>query len=215
MRWRPYELDPSLPRGRGHDKTDHYSKKFGPEAVSSMIPRMRAVAREHGIEMEYGGHVGNTFDSHRLIWAAREEGGSALQDKVVEELFKVGRWAARGQPQTGAGRIFSRCCALTGVLRAERVTRRTGRVGTVRRRRRDGRRGRTPRRRREGGGRGPSRGPSVRPGVRLQGRSDVRDRWKVRVERRPGAGCVPPGVRQALIVEGGGGDVENKSGSDE
>jgi len=112
VRWRPYELDPSLPRGRGHDKTDHYNKKFGPEAVSSMIPRMRAVAREHGIEMEYGGHVGNTFDSHRLIWAAREEGGSALQDKVVEELFKA--YFERNE-SLGERDVLGRCAAAAGM----------------------------------------------------------------------------------------------------
>eukprot|EP00956_Cyclotella_meneghiniana_P040687 scaffold202735_cov23-Cyclotella_meneghiniana.AAC.1 len=50
---------------------------------------MKGVAAEHGIEMEYGGTVGNTFDSHRLIWLAREVGGSELQDSVVERLFKA------------------------------------------------------------------------------------------------------------------------------
>jgi len=55
--------------------------------VRSMIPKMKATAMEHGIRMEYGGYVGNTFDSHRLIWKAREVGGSELQDKVIEQLF--------------------------------------------------------------------------------------------------------------------------------
>lgn len=50
---------------------------------------MKAVAEEYGIKMEYGGHIGNTFNSHRLIWKAREVGGSYLQEKVVESLFKA------------------------------------------------------------------------------------------------------------------------------
>lgn len=54
-----------------------------------MIPEMKAVAREHGIDMEYGGHVGNTFDSHRLIWKAHEMGGSTMQDKVVQRIFQA------------------------------------------------------------------------------------------------------------------------------
>ena len=29
-----------------------------------MIPRMKNVAKEYGIQMEYDGYVGNTFDSH-------------------------------------------------------------------------------------------------------------------------------------------------------
>mmetsp|Transcript_9775 Transcript_9775/g.17596 ORF Transcript_9775/g.17596 Transcript_9775/m.17596 type:complete len:153 (+) Transcript_9775:417-875(+) len=67
----------------------HYEAKFGAAKVRSMIPHMKAVAGEHGIQMEYGGHVGNTFDSHRLIWKAREVGGSELQDKVVEQVFQA------------------------------------------------------------------------------------------------------------------------------
>ena len=67
----------------------YYESKFGADRIASMIPRMKAVAEEHGISMNYGGSVGNTFDSHRLIWKAREVGGSELQDKVVESIFKA------------------------------------------------------------------------------------------------------------------------------
>mmetsp|Transcript_10739 Transcript_10739/g.19319 ORF Transcript_10739/g.19319 Transcript_10739/m.19319 type:complete len:169 (+) Transcript_10739:301-807(+) len=79
----------SLPTGRGHDKMEYYEAKFGAAMVRGMIPQMKATAMEHGIEMNYGGYVGNTFDSHRLIWKAREEGGSELQDKVVEQIFQA------------------------------------------------------------------------------------------------------------------------------
>lgn len=89
VRWRPFELDPRLPTGEGKDKMKHYEAKFGADNIRRMIPRMKATAREHGINMEYGGNVGNTFDSHRLIWKAREVGGSELQDKVVESIFKA------------------------------------------------------------------------------------------------------------------------------
>jgi predicted DsbA family dithiol-disulfide isomerase len=67
----------------------YYYEKFGEANVKQMIPRMKATAAEHGINMNYGGTVGNTLDSHRLIWLAREVGGSELQDKVVESLFKA------------------------------------------------------------------------------------------------------------------------------
>ena len=43
---------------------EYYNSKFGPAMVQSMIPRMKAVAQEYGILMEYGGNVGNTLDSH-------------------------------------------------------------------------------------------------------------------------------------------------------
>lgn len=54
-----------------------------------MLPRMVQTGQQEGINFSYGGFVGNTFDSHRIIWKAREVGGSELQDKVVESLFKA------------------------------------------------------------------------------------------------------------------------------
>jgi len=68
---------------------DMYLEKFGKASCDAMIPRMTETGRAVGINFSYGGYTGNTFDSHRLIWKAREEGGSALQDKVVESLFKA------------------------------------------------------------------------------------------------------------------------------
>jgi len=67
----------------------YYEQRFGSDMVGRMIPRMKSVAKEYGIKMEYGGHIGNTFNSHSLIWKAREVGGSNLQEKVVEILFKA------------------------------------------------------------------------------------------------------------------------------
>jgi len=67
----------------------YYNHKFGNERVRSIIPHMKDVARKEGIDMSYGGNIGNTFDSHRLIWKALADGGSDLQDKVVEELFQA------------------------------------------------------------------------------------------------------------------------------
>jgi len=89
VRWRPFELNSDLPKGKGHNKMEYYNSKFGPDMVRTMIPKMRTVAREYDIELEYDGYVGNTFDSHRLIWKAREVGGSELQDKVVGRLFRA------------------------------------------------------------------------------------------------------------------------------
>uniref|UniRef100_A0A7S2W0N6 DSBA-like thioredoxin domain-containing protein n=1 Tax=Eucampia antarctica TaxID=49252 RepID=A0A7S2W0N6_9STRA len=54
-----------------------------------MIPSMEQVAKKDGINMSYAGNIGNTFDSHRLIWKAHADGGSELQDRIVEELFKA------------------------------------------------------------------------------------------------------------------------------
>jgi len=68
-------------------KLKAYEEKFGADRVASMIPYMKKVGAEHGIEFSYGGAIGNTFDSHRFLWQARETGGSVLQNALVDRLF--------------------------------------------------------------------------------------------------------------------------------
>lgn len=89
IKWRPFQLDASLPRGTGYNKMEMYQQKFGADRIRSMIPYMRKVGKEVGIDFSYGGSIGNTFDSHRFIWQAREVGGSDLQDKMVDALFEA------------------------------------------------------------------------------------------------------------------------------
>jgi hypothetical protein len=65
VRWRPYELNPNLPKGKGHDKMEYYNSKFGPAMVQSMIPRMKEVA--HGIRWKCREHFGQSCAyRHRL-----------------------------------------------------------------------------------------------------------------------------------------------------
>lgn len=82
-------MNPDAPKGKGVNKMDMYVEKFGRARVESMLPQMKQVGNSEGIKFSYGGSTGNTFDSHRLIWKAKEDGGSILQDKVVESLFKA------------------------------------------------------------------------------------------------------------------------------
>ena len=87
--WRPFQLNPSAEEGKGVNKLEMYNKKFGKERVAAMVPHMTAVGKEEGISFSYGGYTGNTFDSHRIILAAKEQGGAELQNQVVESLFKA------------------------------------------------------------------------------------------------------------------------------
>lgn len=49
---------------------------------------MKRTGAAHGINFSYGGLLGNTFNSHRLVELAAEKDPSLkLQDKVVEALF--------------------------------------------------------------------------------------------------------------------------------
>jgi predicted DsbA family dithiol-disulfide isomerase len=66
-----------------------YISKFGKARMDTMLPQMKETGLKEGINFSYGGYTGNTFDSHRLIWKAKEVGGIELQDKVVESLFKA------------------------------------------------------------------------------------------------------------------------------
>mmetsp|Transcript_83010 Transcript_83010/g.240165 ORF Transcript_83010/g.240165 Transcript_83010/m.240165 type:complete len:181 (-) Transcript_83010:82-624(-) len=83
--WRPYELNPAAPGGKGINKLAMYNEKFGEARVKQMLPYMQQVGQQDGINFSYGGNVGNTFDSHRLISLAQKQG---KQDELVEELFR-------------------------------------------------------------------------------------------------------------------------------
>tara|TARA_B110000208_G_C11623338_1_gene378063 strand:+ start:231 stop:716 length:486 start_codon:yes stop_codon:yes gene_type:complete len=70
---------------------DHYNAKFGAARVAAMIPQMKAngASLTPPIAFSYGGTIGNTLDSHRLIRWAREHGGEAAQDAYVEAIFSA------------------------------------------------------------------------------------------------------------------------------
>ena len=67
---------------------DRYRAKFGDARVRQMLPFMQETGRRDGIEFDYGGRIANTLNSHRIIELAWDKGGAALQDAVVEALFK-------------------------------------------------------------------------------------------------------------------------------
>lgn len=84
--WAPFQLRPDAPL-KGENKLEMYRKKFGQARMDQMIPHMKNVGQACGIEFSYGGLVGNTLLSHRLItWAAKQ--GADKEDAIVEVLFK-------------------------------------------------------------------------------------------------------------------------------
>mmetsp|Transcript_45146 Transcript_45146/g.96392 ORF Transcript_45146/g.96392 Transcript_45146/m.96392 type:complete len:189 (+) Transcript_45146:112-678(+) len=85
VKWRPFFLNPSLPK-EGVDKLTMYKEKFGEARMQQMIPHMQQVGRDSGINFSYGGKVANTMDSHRVMnWALKQS--VAAQDAVCEKLF--------------------------------------------------------------------------------------------------------------------------------
>ena len=86
VHWRPYLLDPKVPRG-GLDRRAYMKAKFGDGPnVQAMSEALRDAGLEEGITFAFDQieRRPNTLDSHRLIrWA----GAAGLQDAAVERLF--------------------------------------------------------------------------------------------------------------------------------
>lgn len=62
--------------------------------MPGLLGRLAEAGRADGIGFQFGGRTGRTRDSHRVVWyAGRKDrdigGGSGLQTKVVEGLFRA------------------------------------------------------------------------------------------------------------------------------
>src|SRR5438046_4086443 len=68
------------------NKRARYERKFGKARLVQMIPHMEQVGKGEGIKFKFGGKIGNTRDSHRLIAEAGVRGGN-VQDRLVNALF--------------------------------------------------------------------------------------------------------------------------------
>jgi predicted DsbA family dithiol-disulfide isomerase len=86
VRWRPYQLDGSVPKG-GIPREAYLSAKFGAEGrLTEMHRLIAAEGAKDGIEFDFAAiaRQPNTVDSHRLVrWAE----AAGVQDDVVERLF--------------------------------------------------------------------------------------------------------------------------------
>jgi predicted DsbA family dithiol-disulfide isomerase len=87
VKWRPYRLDPTIPKG-GTDRKVYMRAKFGddPMKIVEMHKLITAEGAKDGIEFDFAAieRRPDTLDSHRLIrWAE----ATGVQDEVVERLF--------------------------------------------------------------------------------------------------------------------------------
>ncbi len=88
IRWRPYELNPTLP-AEGMDRRDYCKAKFGSlEYADQLYANVAANAEADGLPMDVAAikRTPNTRAAHRLIEAAGECG---RQDALVDALFKA------------------------------------------------------------------------------------------------------------------------------
>jgi len=88
VHWKPFELNPDMPV-EGMDRVAYRSRKFGSWEYSQKLDaQVTAAAVQAGLAMRHDliKRTPNTFNAHRLIWLAEQEG---LQDAVVEGLFSA------------------------------------------------------------------------------------------------------------------------------
>jgi predicted DsbA family dithiol-disulfide isomerase len=85
IRWRPYQLDPTIPP-EGIARRAYLERKFGAR-VDEIYTRVAAAGRDAGLDFAFDRieRSPNTLDAHRLIRWAQSAG---KQNEVVERLFR-------------------------------------------------------------------------------------------------------------------------------
>ena len=89
LHFQPFELNPQMP-AEGQDITEHLTEKYG--STPEQLQHNREMIRQRGEELGFTFTVGarnrvyNTFDAHRLLHWAEEEG---RQLALKEALFKA------------------------------------------------------------------------------------------------------------------------------
>lgn len=90
IRWRPYQLDPTIPT-EGKDRRRYMIDKFGSEErINQIHERIEALGRAEGIDFAFDRIMiaPNTLDAHRVIrWAGGVDAGT--QDRLVQRLFAL------------------------------------------------------------------------------------------------------------------------------
>lgn len=88
VRWRPFQLDPTLPP-EGKDRQAYLNDKFGgPERAGQIYSNIRQAGEIEDLDFQFEKitRSPNTLDCHRLIrWAQSAD----VQNDLVERLFKA------------------------------------------------------------------------------------------------------------------------------
>jgi predicted DsbA family dithiol-disulfide isomerase len=86
VRWRPFQLDPTIPAG-GHDRKEYMTRKFG-DRLAEVHARLVEIGREEDIPFAFDAirRSPNTLDAHRLI---RWSWTWGVQGALVESLFSA------------------------------------------------------------------------------------------------------------------------------
>ncbi|MEO3385830.1 DsbA family oxidoreductase [Mesorhizobium sp. CAU 1741] len=92
LRWRPYQLDPSIPK-EGLPRRDYMLAKFGSdEKLKAIHEQVATIGEVEGIRFHFDAmeKAANTLDAHRLIrWAGSPQSPSGAQTQAVRRLFEL------------------------------------------------------------------------------------------------------------------------------
>jgi predicted DsbA family dithiol-disulfide isomerase len=90
VRWRPFQLDPTIPP-EGKDRKRYMLDKFGSEErIRQIHARIEPLGEAEGINFAFDAIkvAPNTLDAHRVIrWAGTA--GAEVQNRLVKRLFKL------------------------------------------------------------------------------------------------------------------------------
>ncbi len=90
IRWRPFQLDPTLPP-QGKDRQTYMREKFGNSSkIDDVHRQLTELGEENDIVFDFEAitRAPNTLDAHRLIhWGS--QAGQGTQDKLVGLLFSL------------------------------------------------------------------------------------------------------------------------------
>lgn len=107
LRWRPFLLNPHLPKD-GMDRRSYLAQKFGgEEAAARIYERIEAAGHGEGIRFAFDRieRTPNTIPAHRLILAAeRMDRGEPMMHVLFKALFEEGRDVGRPEVLIEAGR---------------------------------------------------------------------------------------------------------------
>lgn len=85
VKWRPYQLMKNAPTA---SKLDAYKMFMKDEAkIRQYWKRLESEGQQTGINFEFDGKMGDTFDAHRLAEWALDTAGVKKQDELVEAQF--------------------------------------------------------------------------------------------------------------------------------
>jgi len=120
LHFQPFELNPNMP-AEGQDITEHLTEKYG--STPEQLQHNREMIRQRGEALGFTFTVGarnrvyNTFDAHRLLHWAEEEGRQlALKEALFKAYFTDGE-------NPGSHQVLARIAGEVGLdsVRAQQI----------------------------------------------------------------------------------------------